>query len=190
MILLLLLLSPMALAFGGKGPPSINPSWPNSAWQDYVVNRVDTLPRTADEREWCPAGLTKPNMVHLLAAIVSQESNFKPHLEYKENFKNRYGEDVISTGLFQLSYSSARGYGFSGITTEDLKNPYKNIDVALVILKKWMLADGVVANSSGYDWKGGARYWSVLRHSKKVDGKWVANSANKRLKTYLWRYCQ
>ena len=168
-------------------------SWPNSAWQNYAYEKSIVLPRTTDEKEWCQNGFSnRANFVHLLAAMAKMESNFKPRLEYEESFKNGRGERVISTGLFQVSYESARGYGFSGVTTEQLKDPYKNIDVAISILKKWAERDGVISNSSGTTWRGGARYWSVLRHSRwdSRAKKWVPNSANKRLKEYLKGFCE
>ena len=161
-------------------PAPLNKSWPNAEWAEYAYEKVAVLPRTSDEKEFCPQGLTRANWVHLLAAMSRYESNFKPTLEYKERFKNGRGEYVISTGLFQVSYESSRGYGFKGITTKELKDPYKNIDVAVSILKKWTLRDGVVANHSGSSWRGGSRYWSVLRPSGKLQA----------VKDYLKPLCQ
>jgi hypothetical protein len=139
--------------------------FPNKEWVDYLWKLLDNMPRASDEFALCgPSGLTRQNWVHLFAAMAKHESNFRPTLEFKENFKNSRGEWVISTGLFQLSYESARGYGFTGITTEQLKNPYKNIEVAVKIMRTLVAKDGVV--SSGPIWRGAARYWSVLRSGK------------------------
>lgn len=154
-------------------------AWPNQDWERYAWEKCAVLKRTADDSYFCSKGLTRRNWVILLGAMAKYESNFKPSLEYKEKFKNGKGEYVISTGLFQVSYESSRGYGFSGITTEQLKDPYKNIDVAIAILKKWTERDGVVANHSGTTWRGGARYWSVLRTTGKLES----------VKAYVKRYC-
>jgi hypothetical protein len=141
--------------------------FPKKEWADYLWKKLDNMPVARDQFELCGKnGLTKQNWLHLFAAMAKHESNFKPSLEFKENFKNSRGEWVISTGLFQLSYESARGYGFRNITTEDLKDPYKNIDVAVAIMRKWVSTDGVVSAKSGLSWRGGARFWSVLRTGK------------------------
>jgi len=123
------------------------------------------MPKASDEKKLCPKGLTRENWVHLFAAMAKHESSFKPTLTYKENFKNSRGEYVISTGLFQVSYESSRGYGFSGITTEQLKDPFKNIEVAVKIMRTLVARHGVVSGNSG-GWKGGSAYWSVLRSQK------------------------
>jgi len=141
--------------------------FPKKEWADYLWKLLDNMPRAQDEFTLCgPKGLTRENWLHLFAAIAKNESNFKPELTYKETFKNSRGEYVISTGLFQLSYESARGYGFSGITTEQLKDPYKNIEVAVKIMRTWVQRDGVVSGENYRGWLGAARYWSVFRSGK------------------------
>lgn len=146
----------------------LNASWPNADWQAYAYEKAKDLPRTTDEKEFCPQGLTTANWVHLMSAMAYYESGYSPAKTYREKFKNGRGEYVISTGLFQVSYESSRGYGYPGITTADLKAPLLNIDVAVSILKKLTLRDGVVANHSGQPWLGGQRYWSVLRTTGKL----------------------
>lgn len=147
-------------------------SWPNQEWAKHAEKKVSETGLDklvlADAKLFCPNGMSTRNWVHLMGAMVKYESGFKPELEYKESFRNSKGEYVISTGLFQVSYESSRGYGFSGITTQDLKNPLKNIDVAVAILKKLTGQNGVIANHSGTSWKGGSRYWSVLRPNGKL----------------------
>jgi len=156
----------------------VNESWPNKEWQAYAYEKVGVLPMTPDGVEWCPQGLTRANRVHLLAALVKHESNFNPNLEYKEAFKNGRGEWVISTGLGQVSYESARGYGFRDATTQKLKDPEYNIKVVAAILKRWFAIDGVVSGRKDGKWRGGARYFSVFRY--KSDS----------MKAYLARFCQ
>lgn len=104
----------------------------------------------------------------LLAAIAKAESGFDPKQVYKETAM----EGQLSTGLFQMSQASVRAYAkyantgdeakVAGATTEKLKEPLYNILCAVVILARWVKADGVLASSSS-PWKGAARYWSVMR---------------------------
>jgi len=156
-------------------PPQDRPfvSWPSQEWAKMALEAVRTerlaqIP-VSDGKSYCPQGLTERNFVHLLAAMAKYESNFKPALEYREGFKNGRGETVISTGLLQLSYESARGYGFPGITTADLKDPAKNLAVGARILGRWLSRDGVVSGGSSGAWKGAARYWSTMRSAAKTD---------------------
>lgn len=169
----------------GPRPPQMNESWPNEEWQNHAYKMAEKMPQTVDEYYWCSQGMTQENRTHLLAGIVKFESNFNPTLEYKENFKNRFGEWVISTGLFQISYDSLRGYGFN-VQTKDLHNPYLNIEASSVIAERWMKKDGVIsgfdntvvtvkhpeeytheeANLSSNPWRGLARYWSVFRRKQ------------------------
>lgn len=139
-------------------------AWPNKDWERYAWNKCAALGRTADDEQWFKDGLTRRNWTILLAGMCRYESNFKPSLEYKEKFKDQQGHNVISTGLFQVSRESSRGYGFR-VTQKELKDPYMNIDIAVAILKKWIERDGVLANNKS-PWRGGARYWSVLRYKK------------------------
>ena len=175
---LLLLLIFQAEAFSKKQPS--NPSAPSTPstgklnfpvkdWNDYALKEVKASRllsvNPVDAKDFCPRGMSANNWVNLLAAMAKYESNFKPSTTYKENFKNSKGEWVISTRLFQLSYESARGYGFN-TTTEGLKDPYLNIKIAVKILDKWVVQDKRIASSSPY--KGGSRYWSVLRPTGKL----------------------
>lgn len=135
-------------------------------------NLLKTTP--ADFKEFCP-GFTslseseKKNFwVHLLSAMAQYESNFKPSLQYKEAFKDAKGKNVISRGLLQLSIESGNGYGCGFKNENELHDPYKNLSCGLRILNKWVGNDKRIAGSVGGAWKGGARYWSVLRTASKV----------------------
>lgn len=143
-------------------------AFPQQAWAEHALKLVEKskLPQTKVKDPFCPE-MNNRNWVHLLAAMTRYESNFKPTLTYQEKFKNSKGEFVISTGLLQLSYESSRGYGFPGITTEQLKDPFKNLEVGVAILSKLVAQDGVITSDKA-PWKGGARYWSVLRSTGKV----------------------
>lgn len=143
--------------------------FPNPDWTDAALKLVKAskLPQIKVSDDWFKN--TPENWVHLLAAMTRFESNFKPQTKYKENFKNSKGEFVISTGLLQLSYESARGYGFKGITTEDLLDPVKNLEVGVKIMETLVLKDGTIAANGKSPYKGGARYWSVLRSYGKLE---------------------
>lgn len=155
-------------------PPTVSKKtlFPKQEWADHALKLVKAsrLVSTSVSRETWFNNIAE-NWVHLLAAMCKFESSFKETSTYKENFKNSKGEYVISTGLFQVSYESVRGYGFTGITTDDLKDPFKNIEVAIKILEKWVVSDEYIYRTySGPDGKthyeGGSRYWAVLRKPK------------------------
>lgn len=118
--------------------------------------------------------------VHLIAAMSEFESSHIPTKTYKESFKNSRGEYVISTGLLQLSYESAGGYGFR-VTTNDLKDPTLNIKIAVKILQQWVKRDGVVYSKTS-PWRGGGRYWSVLRATQNPN-------AFGGIKKFVQQYC-
>lgn len=143
--------------------------FPKQEWADWALQCVknSNLPAVNVKDSWFHN--TPENWVHLLAAMCKFESSFKPESTYPESFKNGKGERVISTGLFQLSYESVGGYGFK-TTTEGLKDPKLNIQIAVKILETWVVKHGYVASTGKSPYKGGAMYWSVLRHAD-VKGK-------------------
>jgi hypothetical protein len=144
-------------------------AFPNKQWCQDALELVkkSKLPTTKVSDSWFVN--TPENWVHLIVAMARFESSYKPVTTYREKFKNSRGEFVISTGLLQISYESARGYGFSGITTEQLKEPKKNLEVGVKILERWSLADGVIAGNGKSPYQGSSRYWSVLRASGKLE---------------------
>ena len=149
-------------------PTPFKSAFPNKAWQEYAYSKLVGMPEVSDGKEFCPQGMNRRNWVHLLAAMAYYESSYNPNAEYKESFRDQHGVNVISTGLFQVSVESSRGYGFR-VVQDQLKYPEMNFDIAIAILKKWAINDGVIANHSGRIWRGGARFWSVLRTTGKLD---------------------
>ena len=108
----------------------------------------------------------------LICQLCKRESNFIPTTTYKETML----DGQISTGLFQLSYSSTRSYAkfakdeatrklLTSVTTESLKVPATNIIAAFVIFNRWLTTDKVVARKESSGWKGLARYHSPFRKS-------------------------
>ena len=153
--------------------------FPNQDWTDYLYSQVvayglDTMP-VKDGAEFGIDG-TAESWVHLFAAMAKHESGFNPNQEFVE--KDIEGNPV-STGLFQIGYKAAVRYRLyarspadratlKGMTsTAKMKDPLDNILLAVIIMARWVKEDGVISRNDGTakdpDWKGGARYWSVLR---------------------------
>ena len=158
------------------GDAPVTPStFPRQEWNDCALRAVNAsqLPnlRPADADKYFPNGeVTAQGWVNLLAGTARQESGFNPNQEYRETFiDTSTGERTVSTGLLQLSQGSSRAYGFPGITTQQLKDPCKNIEVGVKIMERWAQRDGVIrgkvpATNNDSGWRGaGARYWSVFR---------------------------
>ncbi len=108
--------------------------------------------------------------VGLVSAMARLESGHDPSVSYQENFKTSDGRWVISRGLLQLSQESANAY--SGctvpVTNEALLHDAEvNLRCGVIILSRWVGMDGQIADTQA-PWRGGARYWSVLRAPAKI----------------------
>jgi hypothetical protein len=150
-----------------QGP--VNSQFTNAELEAYTLSKIKEMGfsnlNPADKAAFFPNGGTDEEWLALASAMIKNESGFDPNQTYTESFTDNSGKNVVSTGLFQLSQESARGYGFSDMTTAQLMDPKTNIDVGLTILKKWVSQDGYI---SGPNNTGGARYWSVLRPTGKL----------------------
>jgi uncharacterized protein YraI len=145
-------------------------------WNQYTADAIakyGTAMRTktpSDVASFCPnygnldeAGKTQ-FWIGLIAAMAKYESNYNPNTKYTENFDDSNGNSVISRGLLQLSYESAKAYGCDVSSSTALHDPKVNLTCTVRIINKWLASDGVIsAQTSG--WRGAARYWSVLRKS-------------------------
>lgn len=101
--------------------------------------------------------------VLLISTMSRFESNHSATVTYTENFRDNQGNLIVSRGPLQVSKESCNGYG-AGIKDEkELHDPYTNFRCAVLILNKWIPLDGTVADGKPGAWRGGARYWSVLR---------------------------
>lgn len=129
----------------------------------------------------------------LFYEMIRHESGFKNETEYYECAKAKCyyasgcfsdpirgfcritsskldGGFAVSRGLFQLSVSSSRGLGCSFINkSDDLHNEDLNIRCALHIYKNYIIQDKIITGKVDDKWKGGARFWAVLRPT--FDGK-------------------
>lgn len=127
----------------------------------------------------------------ILVKIAYYESKFIPSKKYQEAFVGRDGKRIYSRGLFQLSLGSSRGYPKCQMKTEaNFHIGVMNINCAVAILEKWVVNDGVLTGkvtppvgASKWDkgWRGGARYWAVMRWTRAYTIKSLAaiKAANK-----------
>lgn len=144
-------------------------------WTDYVYHRIDeiSVPMVEsipdDVTSFCPNyknlsyEQTKNFWVYLLSAMSRFESNHNPTLSYKEAFNDAHGNPVISRGLLQISKESANGYKCNIKDEQELHDPYINLSCGLLIIQKWVTTDKVISGKVSGKWRGGARYWAVLR---------------------------
>ena len=140
-------------------------------WRDELISELSKYP-LRDPRDAKKFNLKTRTRVerllsyaNLLTEIARWESSFNPTATYDEAFKDRNNEIVVSTGLFQLSTESLRGYDLH-YSTEKLKDPIINIRCAVKVFVTWLERDKVIARKRWCffgPWRGSARYWSVLR---------------------------
>ena len=122
---------------------------------------------------WSYAGLDREARVwfwsDLLAAMSKLESDHNEALQYTERFADVNGNRVVSRGLLQLSIESSRNYQCDISNAEQLHSAEENIRCATRILNKWVAQDNAIGLGSSFSasWRGGARYWSVLRNTEK-----------------------
>ena len=152
--------------------------WKETQWSKWVYNALpDQLLKIEikDIEEFCgsyPADKDgrKRFWVYLMSAMSERESGHNPNNSYKENFKDVKGRYVVSRGLLQISIESANGYGCGFKDEQELHDPKRNLECSVEILSKWVIRDGRIAGKES-GWRGGARYWSVLRSSSSSYGK-------------------
>lgn len=98
----------------------------------------------------------------LVAMAARENSKFDPNKCYKENFKGRNGKYIMSCGLYQMSVSSSNAYSCKFKDQDDISTPHKAINCAVQVLAYWLYRDGVITKEKS-SYKGGGRYWAVLR---------------------------
>lgn len=169
---------------GGSGH-KITPLWESAVsngkeWTTHVMNKLDTLGEDlldvipADASLFCPNYKSlsyydrKQYWTHMLSSMARFESNFKTNTKYTEGFNDSKGNPVVSRGLLQLSIESGNAYGCAFKTTNDLHDPYQNLSCGIRILNRWVARDGRIGGKISNQWRGGARYWSVLRAGDKT----------------------
>lgn len=149
---------------------------PDGSWTAIAERAVEAtrLPDLAPAgmAEFCPGyeggeptGRTR-FWVGLMSAMARFESAFDPKRDFVEpRVKDGAGRAVTSRGLLQLSIESANQPRYAcGIEdATDLHDPEVNLGCAARVLSYWVEQDGVLASAASPH-RGGARYWSVLRH--------------------------
>ena len=155
--------------------------WTEAAWQDVAASALpEQMPQ--DMEKFCEnyAALDTEDRqffwVYLLSAISELESGHDPSTSFREAFNDRHGQPVISRGLLQLSIESANGYRCGFSDAEELHDPVRNLACGVTILNRWVVADQQVT-SDARPWKGGARYWAVLRKFADRIGRWTQSLA-------------
>lgn len=112
-----------------------------------------------------------------LSCMAKKESNVNPRATFKESFRVTYGprkgQRVLSSGLFQISIDSVNGYvkhgGIKINSQDELFSDWINLEASVFILSYWIKKDGVIYDYAPF--RGGSRYWSVLRDNKNHD--WI-----------------
>ncbi len=116
----------------------------------------------------------------LFLSIISwMESSHRAEHFYEEiGITDSSGENVISRGLLQFSFESARGYYSELETPEQLHEPETALRVGILALQRFISEDNVISQGRKGAWKGAARYWSVLRKNDKHDQikDWLTNA--------------
>lgn len=131
---------------------------------------LDAVPK--DAKKFCPNfdNLKQDERIdfwlQLISALAEKESSFRSHLSYREGFRDKYGNRVVSRGLLQLSKFSSRLYGCPIRSDSDLHDPETNLLCGLKIMKRWIQHDKVIAGGGPGAWRGLARYWGPFRTKK------------------------
>lgn len=156
-------------------------------WTTHVNSELDRLGQDlldvipADRSLFCPKyqslsyAQRKQYWAHMLSSMVRFESNFKTNTSYTESFNDSNGKPVVSRGLLQISIESGNAYGCGFKNAQELHDPYKNLSCGIRILNRWVGRDGRIAGRVSSGWKGGARYWSVLRAGDKTSYKSIVS---------------
>lgn len=160
------------------GKDAISFGFPDQGWSRITLDGLDLYGQgmlsqksIKDVTDFCPnyskldLQEKKEFYLGLIAAMAKFESNFNPKSQYKESFKSSDGDYVVSRGLLQISKGSSQYYS-CGITDANmLHDPKLNLECGIRILNKWIVKDECLA-CNDVAWRGGARYWAVLRNTK------------------------
>ena len=179
-----------------KVHPDLRPLWEGqhrdgSLWTIHTLRRIDNIQDSfletvpTDVNIFCPnyANLTRDQRKYfwtfLISVMVQFESQFDPTSSYEEGFNDSTGNPVISRGLLQISFESSKSYDCGFSSAEQIHNPYMNLACGINILNKWIPADQSFAGYRTNKWRGGARYWSVLRAADKESYNTIVERSSK-----------
>jgi len=149
-------------------------NWGNSQYDTYLSDAIDKYGSslmTVKPDDWQEFTQVWPDnkedlkrfWFNVIMEMAYWESNYKTDVKYQENFKDKNGNYIYSRGLLQLSIESGKGYDCPFKIESDIHNPKLNLECGVIILDRWVGRDKRIAGLEIGNWKGGARYWSVLR---------------------------
>lgn len=154
----------------------------NKKWTEHtfkqIKNRGSKLlsSKPKDINRFCPNydKLSTHNKINFWTMVVSGiaefESAHRPSVKYKESFKDQKNESIYSRGLLQLSIESSKGYKCGFRNEQAIHEPLQNLTCGVIILDRWVGRDGCIAcGKIRGKWRGGGRYWSVLRKDKRIN---------------------
>jgi hypothetical protein len=166
----------------GIDPDDVESSWSKKStgeiWTAATLKALDEVgtnlinKKLPDAKQFCKnydkldKNGRKEFWVAMFASIAVDESALDPSNKYRENFLDSNGKRVVSRGLLQISYESANDYGCGIKAPNDLHDPAQNLRCGVKIFDHWVERDGTVADYWDKHWRGGARYWAVLRKPK------------------------
>lgn len=156
--------------------PAFVGAWKNAAWDAVLVDAIKieklTELRPADAQDFGLDPKSAAQWAKILVTMAKFESAFNPRLTYQESFNDSRGRPIISSGLFQISLESSRGYGCAIKDQAALFDPETNIRCSVKILARLVKSGGRISGKVDGKWRGGSAYWAVLRgtttHTKKA----------------------
>lgn len=162
----------------------------HTSWSEHIYRELPTLGpalltvNPVDAKIFCPNYVNleeserKQFWAFFISTMVKFESDFDPKEFYKENFVDSSGRYVVSRGLLQISLESSKGYRCGFTADKQLHDPMRNLSCGIIILNHWMKKDARIASRLGLGWRGGARYWSVLRAGRKTSYQSIVKWSN------------
>jgi len=143
--------------------------WDNQKYTKYLVDSL----KTSELIKLKPTDIKQFGVIkdpirfygNILVEMAYYESKFNTMEKYKESF------GLWSRGLFQLSKEDGKRYKCNFTTEQSVHNAKANIECAILILQKLVKQDNHLAGRVRGKWKGGARYWAVLRGTRKYTKK-------------------
>lgn len=156
-------------------------------WSNHLYSELDRIGQDlldvipADSATFCPnyKNLSyesrKRYWIYIISAMTKFESGFDTNTKYTEDFDDSTGNAVISRGLLQISIESSKGYDCGLANAQELHDPFKNLSCGVRILDRWVGRDGRIGGKVDAKWRGGARYWSVLREGDKTSYKSIVS---------------
>lgn len=143
---------------------------------------IESVPR--DIKNYCPDYQTRSPEARLefwgllLSSISWMESSHRTsHFYEEQGILDNSGQNVMSRGLLQFSFESAKSYYPDLCSAQELHRPETTLRIAAIVFKRFVIQDGVISAGKKGDWKGAARYWSVLRNNPKHTQiqEWLTN---------------